>query len=100
MNVRDFSSAFLNASSFGQQLCWTTREETSVLRMFCGTKGATIRSDCVCEQDLYWEGACIRTSTIEEMTCDPPSLRPPSGAVSNGLLAGVVLAIVGTVLLI
>jgi hypothetical protein len=69
--VRDLSGAFLDASSFSAQLCWQMRETTSVLRMFCGTNGATIRSECVCEVDLYYDEECVNPARVQQTTCEP-----------------------------
>ena len=79
MNVRDFTGAFLDASSFNQELCWQMRESASVTEMLCATFGAAIRPDCICDQDLYDDKDCINPSRAEEMSCNLPLLIP-SGA--------------------
>lgn len=93
--VRDFSSAFLNATAFSQQLCWQFRENANVISMFCGTNGASIKADCICEQDLYYEEECVRESLVPETTCSPPSL-DKSSAVKGSLVFGAILLLLNT----
>ena len=97
MRVAQFTNAFLDASSFSQQLCWQMRETVIVLRMFCGTNGASIKAECVCEQDLYYDEECVNPSRVEEMSCDPPSLRESSALPgSSWMVAGAFLVMSAT----
>jgi hypothetical protein len=84
IKVKDLSSMFRNATAFDQKLCWQFHESAIILNMFCGSKGGTISPDCICSQDLYYDEKCVRKSTLEETTCDPPSLKEGSAATRMG----------------